>query len=93
MNSIDGSTLLLEGIWQYADTVPIRVRVLFGPHALATDDFEAFDADGQPKLCFLIAYEPAGEPGRFPNVTTNFESLDEAVSFVEERFPGVKWCS
>lgn len=92
LNHIDESSFLREGIWHYAGTVPIRVRVLFGPNALSTDDFEAFDADGQPKLCYFIAYERAGEPGRFPNFITNFKSQDEAIAFVEEQFPGVVWC-
>lgn len=85
--------LLKAGVWLYAGSVPVRVHVLQSPEYFGTGDYEDEDEmrDGKPEECYVVAYEMAGAPGRFPNAVLNLPTLDEAVALAEEKFPGIKW--
>ena len=94
MNADEQLPVVREGVWLYAGETPVRVRVLISPETWGTGDYEDDEniAENQPIPCFFLTYESAGSPGRFPNNIANLMSLEAAIAFAEERFPGIEWC-
>jgi hypothetical protein len=93
MSLIEHLPIVLQGLFLYSGEVPVRVRILSSPETWGTGDYEDDEsiAENQQIPCFFVAYEMAGSPGDFCNITPNFMSLESAVAFVEHRFPGVQW--
>lgn len=93
MSITDGWPILKTGVWLYAGSVPVAVRVLHSEEHWGTGDWEEEEEirDGKQEECYFVAYEMAGAPGKFPNLVPNLPTLDEAIAFVEEKFPGIKW--
>jgi hypothetical protein len=93
MSVIDTLPIVREGVWLYANEIPVTVRILSSPETFGSGDEEYDDevAENQPIPCFFLAYEMAGSPGKFCNVTVNLMSLGEAIAYVDERFPGIRW--
>jgi hypothetical protein len=91
----DELPVVREGVWLYDHETPVRVRVLSSPETLGTGNYENDEviAENQPIPCFFLAFEGAGSPGRFPNIIANLMSLEAAIAFAEDRFPGIEWVS
>jgi hypothetical protein len=92
-NAVDELPIVKEGTWLYSGTVPVRVRLLRSPETWGTGDNadEGVIAENQPTPCFFLAFESAGHPGNFNNLVPNLMSIEEALSYVDQRFPGIKW--
>ena len=82
MSIVESLPVVREGVWLYAEAVPIRVRVLSSPETWGTGDYEDEPeaADNQPIACFLLACESASSPGNFCNLVPNLASFEVAVS-------------
>jgi hypothetical protein len=95
MGLVDQLPLVCEGIYLYADAVPVRVRIVASPETLGTGDYEDEEAtaENQDTPCFFVLYEMAGEPGEFRNVVPNLHTLEAAYKFCEEKFPNIRWQS
>ena len=93
MSTVDDLPVVKEGVWLYAETVPVRIQILSTPETWGTGDYEDDEsiAENQRVPCYILAYESAGSPGRFNNVVPNLMSIPEALAYVEQRFPGIKW--
>jgi hypothetical protein len=93
MGTIDSLPIVREGVWLYANEVPVAVRIVSSPETHGSGDYEDEDdiAENQPIPCFFLEYEAAGSPGNFCNVTVNLMSLAEAITHAEEKFPGIRW--
>ena len=93
MTKIENLPIVRDGVWLYAKTVPVRVRVLSSPETWGTGDYEdePETAENQSIACYFLAYETAGAPGVFCNVVPNLFTIEAAVALAEQRFPGIKW--
>lgn len=93
MSLVENWPILRRGMWLYAGVSPINVHVLLSPEIWGTGDYEDEGSiqENQPVECYFLAYESAGSPGRFNNLVPNIASFEEAVSFAEEKFPGIQW--
>lgn len=93
MAKIENLPILREGVWLYAKSVPVCVRILSSPETWGTGDFkdELETAANQPVACFFLAYEAAGSPGVFCNVVPNLATFEVAVASAEQQFPGIRW--
>ena len=93
MSFTDKMPIVREGIWHYAGTVPVAVRILNSPVTLGSGDWEDEVSlrESQETPCFFLAYEMAGAPGNFCNIVPNLENLESAVGLAEGMFPGIKW--
>ncbi len=93
MSHTDNLPIVREGVWLYADEVPVRVRILSSPETWGSGDYEDDDSISmnQPIPCFFLVYEMAGSPGNFCNTVCNLMSLESAIAYVERVFPGIRW--
>ena len=91
----DSWPILKTGVWLYAGSVPVAVRVLHSAEHWGTGDWEDEEEmrNGKQEECYFVAYEKAGAPGKYSNLVPNLPTLDEAIAFVEAKFPGIKWQS
>jgi hypothetical protein len=90
---LERMTVVRRGTWLYAGVTPVEVRVFFSPETWGTGDYEDEEdvREDRPVPCYLIAYESAGEPGRFHNSISNLPTLAAALAYVEAKFPGLRW--
>lgn len=93
MSIADEWPVVREGVWLYAGTSPVQVRVLRSKERWGTADYEDEDVtrENHPVECFFLASEMAGSPGNFCNLVPNLRSLAEAILHAEARFPGITW--
>lgn len=93
MSAIDDWPVVREGIWLYAQEVPVRVRILSSPETWGTGDHEDTEsiAENQPSSCYFLVYEMAGMPGNFCNIIPNLTSFESAIALAGETFPGIVW--
>jgi hypothetical protein len=91
----DDWPVVREGVWLYAGTVPVNVRILSSTETWGSGDYEDEESirENQPIPCFFLAYEMAGAPGNFCNLVPNLETLESAIAYAEQKLPGVKWLS
>lgn len=89
----DDWPILREGVWLYAGSAPVEVRILLSAETWGTGDYEDVESirENRQVECYFLAYEMAGAPGRFCNLMPNIMSFEEAVSIAEDRFPGIQW--
>jgi hypothetical protein len=83
MGTIDQLPVVREGIYLYAHSVPVRVRIVESPETWGTGDYGDEDAiaENQDTPCFFVLYETAGRSGEFCNVIPNLPSLEAAYEF------------
>lgn len=93
MQATDDSPTMREGVWLYAGSVPVAVRILQSAEIWGSGDYEDEESvrEDRSEKCYLLAYESAGAPGNFCNLVPNLLSLEDAVSVAEDRFPGIRW--
>lgn len=93
MSTITDWPIALEGVWRYAGSVPVKVRILQSPSTWGTGDGEDSEhaAKDLPIPCFFLAYEAAGSPGDFCNLIPNLATLEEALAHAAEKFPNIEW--
>ena len=91
----DNWPVVREGTWLYARSVPVAVRVLHSAETWGSGDYEdsKLVRENQPIECYFLAYEMAGAPGNFCNLVPNLATVESAVAYAEERFPGIQWWS
>lgn len=89
----DNWPILRSGTWLYAGVTPIAVRVLQSKEMWGTGDYEDEEEvrEGKAVGCCFLAYEMAAAPGNFCNLVPNIPTLEEAVAFAEQKFPGIQW--
>ncbi len=93
MRFTDDWPIVREGVWLYAGTVPVNVRVLYSSQRWGSGDYEdeAPVRDDQNSPCYFLAYEMAGRPGDYCNLVPNLESVTAAIAHAEQKFPGIDW--
>lgn len=93
MSIADAWPIVREGVWLYAGSVPVAVRILLSAETWGSGDYEDEESirENRQEECYFLAYEMAAAPGKFCNLVPNLMSLEEAVSVAEERFPGIRW--
>jgi hypothetical protein len=93
MSLFETFTVLCEGVWLYAGTMPVRIRLVQSNETWGTGDFadEEASAENQPIPSVFAIYEAAGKPGEFCNVLPNLGTVEMAKEIVEAKFPGVRW--
>lgn len=93
MHLTDSWPVVREGVWLYAGSSPVAVRVLRSAETWGSGDFEDEESvrENQPIECYFLAYEMAGAPGNFCNLVPNLPTLESAVFYAEEKFPGIQW--
>jgi hypothetical protein len=89
----DDWPILKEGVWLYAGSVPVAVRILLSAETWGTGDYEDEEVIREDRKveCYFLAYEMAAAPGKFCNLIPNIMSFEEAVLAAEYRFPGIQW--
>lgn len=89
----DDWPILKEGVWLYAGSVPVAVRVLLSAETWGTGDYEDEESvrENRQVECYFLAYEMAGTPGNFCNLMPNIMSFEDAMAIAEDRFPGIQW--
>ena len=89
----DDWPILRKGTWLYAGITPVAVRVLLNSGTWGTGDYEDEESvrEGEKVECYFLAYEMAGAPGNFCNLVPNLPSLEEALAYAEQKFPGIQW--
>ena len=89
----DDWPILKEGVWLYAGSAPVAVRILLSAETWGTGDDEDEKAvrENHQVECYFLAYEMAGAPGNFCNLMPNIMTFEEALSTAEDRFPGIQW--
>ena len=89
----DDWPIVREGVWLYAGSVPVAVRVLLSDETWGSGDYEDEESvrEGRQVECYFLAYEMAAAPGNFCNLVPNLMSLEEALSIAEGKFPGIQW--
>lgn len=93
MGIADAWPVVREGVWLYAGTSPVQVRILRSKECWGTGDHEDEESmrETHPVECYFLTSEMAGSPGTFCNLVPNLPSLGEAISHAEARFPGIAW--
>ena len=93
MANLEQLPVVRKGIYLYAQSVPIQVRIVASAETWGTGDYEDEDAvaENQDIPCFFVLYEMAGKPGEFPNVVPNLPTLEAAYEFCGEKFPNIQW--
>jgi len=91
----DDWPVVREGVWLYAGTTPVAVRILLSSETCGTGDYEDEESaqQNQDVECYFLAYEMPGAPGNFCNQVWDFVTVESAVAYAEEKFPGIQWCS
>ncbi len=91
MGIADDWPVVREGVWLYAGTSPVQVRVLRSKESWGTGDYEDedFTRESHRVECFFLVSEMSGSPGTFSNLVPNLPSLGEAIAHAEARFPGI----
>ena len=91
----DNWPIVREGVWLYAGTTPVAVRVLVSGETWDTDEHEDDESgrENQAVQCYFLAYEMAGAPGNFCNLVPNLATVEAAVAYAEAKFPGIRWRS
>ncbi len=89
----DDWPILKEGVWLYAGSVPVAVRILLSAETWGTGDYEDEEAvrENRQVECYFLAYEMAAAPGNFCNLMPNIMSFEDAMAIAEDRFPGIQW--
>jgi hypothetical protein len=89
----DNWPVVREGVYQYAGSVPVGVRVLLSDMFLGSGDHEDDISirENRREECYFIAYEAAGSPGTLSNLIPNFPPIEAAIALAENRFPGIRW--
>lgn len=93
MSITDDWPIVKEGVWLYAGSVRVAVRILLSTETWGSGDYEDEESirEGRQEECYFLAYEMAAAPGNFCNLVPNLMSLEEAVSAAEDRFPDIRW--
>jgi len=89
----DGWPILREGVWLYAGSATVAVRILLSAETWGTGDYEDEESIREDRQveCYFLAYETVAAPESFCNLMPNIMSFEEAVSIAEGRFPGIQW--
>src|SRR5438093_7353773 len=69
MSLTDDWPVVHEGVWLYAGTTPVAVRILLSSETCGTGDYEDEESaqQNQDVECYFLAYEMPGAPGNFCN--------------------------
>lgn len=95
MPSTDDWPIVREGVWLYAGSVPVTVRILLSAETWGSADHEdkELTRESRQDECYFVAYEMVAKPGNFCNLIPNLTSLEEALSVAETKFPGIRWAT
>jgi len=85
--------IVREGVWLYAGSSPVAVRVLLSSETWGTCDYEDEESirEGQQVQCYFLAYEMAGSTGNFCNLVPNLATPELAIAHAEAIMPGIQW--
>lgn len=93
MRVSDTWPIVREGVWLYAGSVPVSVRIVLSDDVWGTGDYEdpEFMREGRDERCYFIVYEMAGAKGGFRNLIPDFSTLELAQAHAERKFIGIQW--
>ena len=93
MQVTDDWPIMREGVWLYAGSVRVAVRILKSAEIWGSGDYEDEESvrENRSGEFYFLAYEAAGAPGNFCNLVPNLVSLENAVFVAQDKFPGIRW--